>query len=36
MGASLYLAWTVESEEGQKWTIQRPRVRVMGTHGTEL
>lgn len=24
MGAGLYLAWTVESEEGQKWTIQRP------------
>jgi hypothetical protein len=35
MGASLYLAWIVEAEEGQKCTIGRPRVGVMGTHETE-
>lgn len=36
MGGISYPAWTVEAEEGQKWTIRRPRVRVKGTHRTEI
>lgn len=35
MGGILYPAWTVEGEERQKGTIQRPRLGVVGTHGTE-
>lgn len=35
MGGILYPAWTVEAEERQKWTIQRPRLGVVGTQGTE-
>lgn len=34
-GDPVWGAFCTEAEEGQKWTVRRPKVRVMGTHGTE-